>query len=50
VEKVTELDTDSGADESPTWISPDGCTLYFRRVNADVPGNASGLLQVSRPL
>jgi hypothetical protein len=48
VQKVSELDVDGGADEDPHWISPDKCTLYFRRVNGNIPGNASGLLQATR--
>ncbi len=48
--KVKELDEDGGADEDPTWISPDGCTLYFRRVNGNITNNASGLLQTTRGL
>lgn len=50
VTKVAELDTDGGADEDATWISPDGCTIYIRRVNAYIDGNASGLLQATRGL
>jgi hypothetical protein len=45
---VSELNTT--ADENPTWISLDGCTLYFQRVNGAIPGNDSGLLAASRPL
>jgi hypothetical protein len=29
---VTELNTDDSR-EGPEWISPDGCTLYFHRIN-----------------
>jgi hypothetical protein len=45
---VPEINTT--ADEHPTWISPDGCALYFQRVNAQIPGNASGLLMTMRGL
>ena len=50
VTKVAELDTVAGADENADWVSPDGCTLYIRRVNATIDGNASGLLQATRGL